>query len=856
MEALPIDDLLPEVVSNLQSGVNVILTAAPGAGKTTRVPRAVHESRRDDRGEILVLEPRRLAARLAAVRVAGEMGQEVGSTVGYSIRFESVDSPRTRIRYVTEGVFARRLVGDPLLRGTAAVILDEFHERHLTTDLALAFLRRLQVTERPDLRILVMSATLEPGPVAAFLGDAAVVAGHEAPFEVAIEHEVKPDARPLHEKIASAVSRTLQRDLGGSMLVFLPGIAEIRRAAESLAPLAAGDRIEILALHGDMPVGEQLRAFSPSRKQKLILATNVAETSITIPGVTVVIDSGLVRRAGFSPWSGLPVTQIAKVSQASARQRAGRAGRTDRGLVLRLYTRHDFETRPLFDVPEIRRSDLAESVLELHGAGVTDIRSFGWFEKPAEAAIDSAEALLAKLGALDAEGRITPLGKRLLRFPVHPRLARLLVDGEEAGVPQEAALVAALVSEKDIRLEARSSLSKPGKERNLAASESDLLEMRDRFREAEAAGFDSRRVAQLGLDPRAVENVERAARQISRSFSYKSKGPPPEADADAALLQSILMAFPDRVAARRAPGSDELLLAGGTVARQSGASVVRNAALVVAVDAEERSGVGGEGRQAAVLLRLVSEVRREWLHMRFPEEISREVRLVWNDRAGKVDEIARIRFGQIVLEEQVQTAAPSNETSKLLAEATLARIESIFADYERATEIQARLSLLAMHSLSQTAQERSANMREIVAEACAGKRSLRELANTSLTDLVLRRMTAQRRSLMERETPERIELGSRKVRVHYAEGSAPWIEARIQDFFGLRSAPAICRGRQKLQLHLLAPNGRAVQVTQDLNGFWTNHYPAIRRELMRRYPKHRWPDPAALLQQRAHKTGR
>ena len=856
MEPLPIDPLLPDVVSNLRAGCNVILTAAPGAGKTTLVPRAIYESGWGDRGEILVLEPRRLAARLAAVRVAGEMGQEVGGTVGYSIRFDSVGSSRTKIRYVTEGVFLRRIVGDPLLRGTIVIILDEFHERHITTDLALAFLRRLQSRERPDLRILVMSATLEPGPMAAFLGDAPVLASDETPFEVAIEHEAKPDARQLYEKIASTVSRTLQRGVSGNILVFLPGIAEIRRAAELLSPLTGRYGIEVLSLHGDMPASEQLRAFSPAQRQKVILATNVAETSVTIPDVTVVIDSGLARRAAFSHWSGLPATQIVKVSQASARQRAGRAGRTGRGLVLRLYTRHDFKTRPPCDIPEIKRTDLAETVLALHGAGVTDIRGFGWFEKPGEAAIDSAEVLLARLGALDPDGRITLLGRRLLRFPVHPRLARLLVEGEEAGVQREAALLAALVSERDIRLEARSSLSLPGKERNVAASESDLLEMRDRFREAEAAGFDSVRVAQLGLDPRTVENVERAVQQIVRFFPSASREPHPKVDTDEALLESILMAFPDRVAARRSPGSDELLLANGRAARQSSASVVRNAALVVAVDAEERSTVRGEGRQTTILLRLVSEVRREWLEKRFPEDMCREARLVWNDRAGRVDEIARIKFGQIILEEKVQSAPPSSEASRLLAEAASARIESVFGDYYHATEIQARLSLLDRHALSEAPREGSADIRTIVAEACTGKRSLRELAKTSLAEFVLRRLTAHRRSLMERETPERIELGGRKVRIHYAEGSAPWIEARIQDFFGLHSAPAICRGRERLQLHLLAPNGRAVQVTQDLEGFWTNHYPAIRRELMRRYPKHRWPDPATLLQRRQQKPGR
>jgi ATP-dependent helicase HrpB len=379
--------------------------------------------------------------------------------------------------------------------------------------------------------------------------------------------------------------------------------------------------------------------------------------------------------------------------------------------------------------------------------------------------------------------------------------------------------------------------------------------MRDRYREAEAAGFRSSRVTQLGLDLRALENVERAARQIEKSLPSGPRAPA-GGDTDAVLLESIFVAFPDRVAVRRAPGSDDFLLAGGRAARQSPASVVRNAALVVAVDAEERSGISGEGRQAAVLLRLLSEIKREWLEARFPAEISREACLTWNDRAGRVDEIARIRFGQIILEEKTRTASPSSEASRLLADAALARVESVFEDYGRARELQVRLSLLAGYSFAESPQDESGDMRTIVAEACAGKRSLRELAGSSLAESVLRRLNAQVRSLLDRETPERIELGGRKVKIHYAEGSAPWIEARIQDFFGLHSTPVICRGRQPLQLHLLAPNGRPVQVTQDLKGFWTNHYPGIRRELMRRYPKHRWPDPAALQQRGKQKPAR
>ncbi|HSN90060.1 MAG TPA: helicase-related protein, partial [Anaeromyxobacteraceae bacterium] len=383
MQPLPIDPLLPEIVRALQSGRSLVVEAPPGAGKTTRVPAALHRAGLAGEGEVVVLEPRRLAARLAARRVAEEMGERPGETVGWQVRFEEVAGPRTRIRYVTEGLLTRRLLSEPTLPGVGAVVLDEFHERNLPGDVALALLRRLQRTARPDLGLLVMSATLDAGPVARFL-EAPTLRSEGRRFDVAVEHlspeeAARPDAR-LEDLVARAVRRLVREGQGGDVLVFLPGAAEIRRAREALEDLSASAGLDVLPLHGDLPPEEQDRAVLPGPRRKVILSTNVAETSITIEGVAAVVDSGLARVASHSPWSGLATLEVRKVSRASAAQRAGRAGRTRPGRVIRLYTRHDHDTRRAFEVPEIARADLAGAALELYGAGLAGLPALRWYE--------------------------------------------------------------------------------------------------------------------------------------------------------------------------------------------------------------------------------------------------------------------------------------------------------------------------------------------------------------------------------------------------------------------------------------------------------------------------------------------
>ena len=841
VQALPIDPLLPEIVASLRASPSLVIEAPPGAGKTTRVPRALLDAGFAAKGELVVLEPRRLPTRLAARRVAEELGEEPGRTVGYAVRFEDVSGPSTKVKFVTEGILTRRLLSDPELRGVSAVLLDEFHERHLATDLALALLRRLQERKRPELRLVVMSATLEAEPIAAFL-EAPSLRSEGRRFPVTIEHAERPDDRRLEEQVAGAVKRLFREGLDGDVLVFLPGAAEIRRAGEALSAFAKDHDLVVLPLHGDLPPAEQDRAVRPGPKRKVILSTNVAETSVTIEGVAAVVDSGLARVASHSPWTGLPTLAVAKISRASATQRAGRAGRTREGRVIRLYTKHDHDLRPERDARERARLDLAEAALTLHGAGVRDLASFPWFEHPPDVALGAADELLRGLGALAKDGTLTELGRRLLRFPVHPRLGRMVVEGEARGVGEDAALLAALVGERDIRRSARTDLGGgAGRARRGLAGPSDLLELLERFREAEGARFAHGRVAGMGLDPRAVEAADRARRQLARLVRDAGKRPATAEGVEEALQIATLAGFPDRVARRRRPKSRELVLSGGGSGELAEESVVHEATLVVAVDVEERTQ---PGQKARVTVRLASEVKPEWLLDLYADQLVETDEHVFDEATERVLRVSRISYGQIAIEEDVKVAPPSEEAGRVLARAALARGLAAFGAGEAVDRLRARLALLEQALAEVGLPEVSdASIAELLSKACAGRRSFAELREADLAGELFHALAPEHQRLLRTHAPERIQLpGGRGAEVPYDPVAGPWIESRLQDFFGMAETPKLAAGRVPLTLHLNAPSGRAVQVTQDLAGFWERHYPQLRKELMRKYPRHLWPE--------------
>jgi ATP-dependent helicase HrpB len=468
------------------------------------------------------------------------------------VRFEEVAGPATRVRYVTEGILLRRLLADPDLKGVGQVVLDEFHERSLLSDLLLVLLERLRA-RRPELGLTVMSATLDAEPVAALLG-AERVRSEGRTFPLTIEHLPSADDRPLDKQVVSAVRKATATDPNGDVLVFLPGSADIRRGLAALEPLASERQLLILPLHGDLPIAEQARAVEPAPRRKVVLSTNVAETSVTIDGVTTVIDSGLARLASHSPWSGLPTLTTSKISRASATQRAGRAGRTRAGLVLRLYTKGDFEGRREHELPEIARADLSEALLALAGAGITNPGELPWLTRPPEAALGHAQQLLHWLSALTSGGEITALGRRLLQLPLHPRLARIVTRGEELGVAGEACLAAALLSERDIRSDARLKLG-PGARPELGASGScDVLELMSRFAEADAVNHRPDGVRRAGLDVRTVQAVETMRRKLAAGAGKRAPRPDLPDEIDAAVRRAILSGFPDRVGKRRRAG--------------------------------------------------------------------------------------------------------------------------------------------------------------------------------------------------------------------------------------------------------------------------------------------------------------
>ncbi len=829
--SLPIDAVLHEIRDAVARAGALVLEAPPGAGKTTRVPPTLLDDL-EDRGEVLVLEPRRIAARMAARRVAEERGEKVGETIGYTVRFEEARSARTRLSFVTEGVLTRRLLGDPSLRGVSAVVLDEFHERHIHTDVALALLARLRKTARPDLKLVVMSATLDAAPVAEFLR-APIVRAQGRPFDVQIAHEDKPDDRPLELRVASAVRRAMTDAEDGHVLVFLPGAGEIRQAIEACAPIGEKLGALVLPLHGDMPADEQDRAVLPSARRKIILSTNVAESSLTIEDVVCVVDSGLVRRATHSPYSGLPALRVEKASRASCVQRSGRAGRTREGRAYRLYSRHDFESRPEQETPELLRADLAQTVLELRSAGVHDL---SWLDAPPEKALGAAEELLGRLHAVDSSG-VTDTGRAMLRLPVHPRLARIVVEAERRGVLDDGLLVAALLGERDIRLAARvrpGPAARAAKERvrraDLPTERSDVLAMVDAFRDVERSKLSPGAARAAGLDLGVVRRVDLALKQLRRA----TRSDPDQSGRHDQLLVAILAGYIDRVAKRLSGRS--LAIAGGGKAELAETSVVRDAPLMVAVDAEQRG--------TSVLVRVASAIEPEQLVELAPERVGEESAIEWSASAERAERVSRVRYDGLAIEE-TRAKAGGPEASRLLFEAARERPAAVFSQDDELDGLRQRARFA--HSIDAAVPELDDGAIErVLRECCDGRASFAELRESSLLDWVRASLGAGAAAI-DRLAPVRLTLPSgRAARVHYEPGKDPYVASRLQDFFGLRDTPRVGGGKVPLVLHLLAPNQRAVQVTSDLGGFWTRHYPAVRRELMRKYPKHAWPeDPLA-----------
>lgn len=849
MTPLPIDASLPEIVSRLRDARALVLVAPPGAGKTTRVPPAILRAGLLSAGHpnLVMLQPRRVAARASAARIADENQWELGREVGYHVRFDRKLSDASRIRVLTEGILTRQLLDDPFLPGIGAVILDEFHERSLHTDMAIAYLREIQQTVREDLMLIVMSATLEAEPVAAFLGGCPIVRTEGRAYPVDISYSATATVRPhenLPERIVEAINAALGSPSGGGspnqedpgdILVFLPGAEEIRRTMHRLEALAEREDLLVLPLHGSLPAEEQTLALRPSTRRKIILATNIAETSLTIDGVRTVIDGGLARVAGYDPRRGLDKLELKRISQASATQRAGRAGRTAPGKCIRLWSERENKTLPAFDLPEVRRVDLCGTVLALHAWGQTNPRQFGWYEPPAEETLASAERLLEMLGALTAEsgGKITPLGKQLMSLPIHPRLARLLLAAASEGLLHEGATIAALLSERDISREEYTG----GPRQPRTQGPSDLLLRLDLLNRAETDRFHPS-LRDRGIDPIAARQVAKTRDDLLRIGRRLPQGKP-RGSIDEALLRLPLLAYPDRVCRRRGD-TDRAAIVGGGGVRLAPESAVTKAEFFLALDArhDERS----KTREA--LVRVASEIRIEWLHEMFPHEIRREKGVVYDVERSRVVGRSSVSYRDLLLHEDRNAAVDPILAAQALADAVRPLAGQLFQADEAATSILARL-----HLLREKMPEHPwplfdiAELSEVLAGACAGKRTLAEIQSTPLAPLLMNQLHWPLDRLIEEHAPDSIEVPTgNRIRVTYSPGQTPVLAVRLQELFGWTDTPRIAAGRVAVVLHLLGPNYRPVQITDDLRSFWSTTYFQVRKDLRVRYPKHSWPE--------------
>lgn len=820
--ALPIDSLLGKIIASLGQTPNLVLEAATGAGKTTRVPPALLAAGVAGPGRILMLEPRRIAARAAARRIAEENGWRLGEEVGYQIRYDKKFGPRTRILIVTEGILVSLLQRDPFLEKINILLFDEVHERSVHTDLSLAMARRVQREVRPDLKLIAMSATLEAGPLREFLGGCPLIASQGRSFPVQIDYLQTPDTRPLPQQVAEGVRRALQCS-AGDLLVFLPGVGEIRRSADLLAPLAGSQNLTLLRLYGDLSPREQDAILRPQPSRKVVLATNVAETSLTIEGITGVVDCGLAKSMRFDPSRGLNRLQTGRISRAAAEQRAGRAGRQGPGHCLRLWTEHDQRNLMPRETPEILRTDLAATALQLLAWGEKDLATFDWLEAPEPASLEQALGLLSDLGANNASG-VTELGRRMARLPLHPRLARLLLAGEELGVGRSAALAAALLSERDVvqastpRLQASYS------------TDSDLL---DRLRcirslatggngECAAGRLNKGRTRQL---LRLRDEIARSARLRADSLSG--------AAADQALARALLAAYPDRLARRRPSQDGRGLLVGGRGVRLSGSSSVRQAELFLALEVSAGRSEGW--------VQIASAVDPAWLPK---HELQEKEEVVFDRERGRVVGLRRSYYRDLILAETEVDPGQREAEQALVAAAKEDLEKALPLTNKEIASFLARCRWLGGErpdlGIETFGPER---LVELLPAFAAGCRSFAQLRRAPLLQILHGALDFQAQKHLATLAPESylVPSGS-QIRLHYEPGKAPILAVRIQELFGLAKHPCLAGGRVPILLHVLAPNMRPQQVTQDLESFWLNTYPQVKSQLQGRYPKHSWPE--------------
>ena len=932
-ERLPIYEIEHDIIARLRADRRLILSAPTGSGKSTQVPQMLLKHRLLGSGQVVVLQPRRLATRLLAARVASELGVKLGDEVGYQIRFENVTSAKTKIRFVTEGVLLRQMIEDPQLRGVSAILFDEFHERHLYGDITLAQALDQQEKHRPDLMLAVMSATLNagelerylnevrttphPGPLPALRGEGenvedvwtvgnaergrndsprpaergeggrrpgeghaiacSVLASEGRTFPVEVEylpHRVGANGPAVWELAADEFSRYVNGGGEGDVLVFMPGGFEISQTIDAIRNTREAKGFIVLPLHGELQPRDQDAAVARYQQRKVVVATNVAETSITIDGVRLVIDSGLARIARYDSNRGINTLLIEKISQANANQRTGRAGRTAPGTCIRLWSRSEHDERVPHEMPEIRRLDLSEVVLTLKASGVEDLRAFRWLEKPDEISLTHAEELLADLGALKAVAqasspagaggvpaasssnagpggpanpqartpvlRITPIGRKMLAFPLHPRYARMLLAAQQYGCVYQACLVAALTQGRDLLIRNAGKEVETAREDLLGEkASSDFWIVMRAWSFAFNNQFRMDACRKLGIHAITAKQVGPLFDQFLRIAKDEGLDTKPNEVKDENLQKCILIGFSDRVARRMDQGTLRCELVHGRRGVLARESKVQTSPLFVVAEIRE---IEGRDREVNTILSLATTVETEWLRELFPDDIKSDLHVQFDAQQKRVLAAELLRFRDLALAAKRIDPPPADAAARLLADEILAG-RLLLPNWDHHVEQWlARLNLLCKECADlQLPAITDDDKKSIIEQLCHGAVSYKDIKEREVKPIVMSWLSQAQRDLLDKHAPERLTLpNGRTPKVNYEPGRAPFISLRIQELYDVNQTPKIALGRVPVTVHILTPGMKPIQVTQDLANFWREHYPKIKSELARKYPKHFW----------------
>ena len=835
---LPIHEVREKIIASLRAGNRLVLTAPPGSGKTTQVPRMIHESG-VVQGRVLVLQPRRLATRMVAARVAAEMGSPVGEIVGFQTRHESKVSQRTQILFLTEGLFLRWIQSHPTLPGVGAVVLDEFHERSLAADTSLGLVKLLQQSARPDLRLLVMSATLNAAAVSAFLA-CPVVEAKGRMFPVELRYVLSRSQRPPWEVAAESVRNILESTEQGHVLVFMPGAYEINRTIDACRLIVRGvNDVTFHPLHGSLSPAAQDAAVAPDdRHRKVIVSTNIAETSITIDGVRHVVDSGIAKVHRYDPRRGINVLLAEPISQASSEQRAGRAGRTAPGSCTRLWPQNEHRTRPPQDDAEIQRVDLAESLLQLKAMGIADVRAFPWLDKPEEPAMARAEALLVALHAMDDGGRLTKIGEEMADFPVHPRVSRMLIEAKHRHCMERAALWAALISERPI---ITGEVAADRREPREGEPGSDLLVMESLFESAAQADFQPRQCDSLRVHGQACREVERTRSQLLRiSGDVKRSAKKTGEERSIDLIKCLLTAFPDHVAFRpdehrldcRMTGKKRVVLDKSSVAKRPG--------LLLALEVRETGA--GDGVKTA--LSIVTEMEPAWLEEIHPDRITVRDEPQWNADAQAVEQVEEHLFDGLAYYRKARQQVDPDRAAEILVQ-EISRGNLRLEQWDEKVEQWILRTRLVAGWFPERGLIRydTDEMQLVLHEIVSGGVRFNQVKDRPCLPAVMNALSYEDQRFVQQMAPDQIKMARAKggaMKVEYFPDGPPRGRARIQELYDLAQTPRVAGGRISIVLEILGPNYRPVQITEDLASFWANQYPILKKELSRKYPRHEW----------------